>query len=70
MAKIAKVIKIIGTSENSWQEAADNALAEARETIDHISGIQVDQMSADIEDGHVSAYRTTLEIAFAVERAE
>ncbi|MFW5696155.1 MAG: dodecin family protein [Phototrophicaceae bacterium] len=70
MASIAKVIEIIGTSENSWQEAADNALKEAARTIKHISGVQVAQMSADIQDGMVKSYRTTLKIAFAVERAD
>jgi hypothetical protein len=70
MAHIAKVIEVIGTSENSWQEAADNALAIAQETISHISGIQVEQMSADVEAGRVTTYRTTLKVAFAVERSE
>lgn len=68
MAPIAKVIEIIGTSENSWQQAADNALEEATKTIDHISGIQIGQMSADVEDGEVVAYRSTLKIAFGVDR--
>lgn len=69
MARIAKVVEIIGTSDQSWQQAADNALAEAKKTIKHISGIQVGEMSADVQDGEVSGYRTTLKIAFAVERA-
>lgn len=68
MANIVKVIEIIGTSENSWQEAADNALAHAKATVNHISGIQVHEMSANVENGEVSAYRTTLKVAFAVER--
>lgn len=69
MARIAKVIEIIGTSENSWQEAADNALAEAAQTIAFITGIEVDQMTADVRDGKVENFHTTLKIAFAVERA-
>lgn len=70
MARIAKVIEIIGTSDKGWQEAADNALDEARKTVKHITGIQVDHMSADVQDGRVTSYRTTLKIAFGVERVE
>jgi len=70
MARIAKVIEIIGTSDKGWQEAADNALDEARKTVKHISGIQVDHMSADVQDGRVISYRTTLKIAFGVERVD
>ncbi len=66
MGSVAKVVEIIGTSPNSWQEAADNALQEAKKTINHISGIQVEQMSADVQNGEVVAYRTTVKVAFAV----
>ncbi|NJL92888.1 MAG: dodecin domain-containing protein [Anaerolineae bacterium] len=70
MARIAKVIEINGTSPDSWQVAAENALTEAQQAIHHISGIEVSQMTANVCDGRVMAYRTTLKIAFAVERAE
>lgn len=70
MARMAKVIEIIGNSDNSWQEAADNALAEANQTVNHISGIQVGEMSADVQDGRVVSYRTTLKVAFGVEHTE
>jgi len=70
MAHIAKVIEIIGTSDKNWHDAADNALAEANKTIDHISGIRVGEMSADVEDGEVTGYRTTLKIAFGVQHAD
>lgn len=69
MSRIAKVVEIIGTSEKNWDDAADNALAEASKTINNISGVQVSEMSANVENGEVSEYRTTLKIAFGVERA-
>lgn len=69
MARIAKVIEIIGSSENSWQQAADNALEDATKTIDNISGIEVGEMTADVQDGGVTAYRATVKVAFAVDRA-
>ncbi|NDJ85153.1 MAG: dodecin domain-containing protein [Chloroflexi bacterium] len=70
MARIAKVIEIIGSSESSWQDAADSALQEAKKTVSHISGIEVGEMTADVQDGRVTAYHTVIKVAFAVERAE
>jgi dodecin len=68
MSRVAKIIEIVGNSETSWQDAADVALQEAARTIHNISGIQVGEMSAEVENGRVKTYRTTLRIAFAVER--
>lgn len=67
MSRVAKVVEIIGTSESSWQEAAENALDEAKKTINNITGVEVYQMTANVDNGNVTRYRTTLKIAFGVE---
>ena len=61
-----KVVKILGESKEGWTQAADNAVRQADETIDNISGIKVLEMSADIDDGQIEEYKTTLEVAFPV----
>ena len=62
MADIAKVITIIGSSP------ADAAVQEASKTLRGISGADVVSMSAVVENDHISEYRTTVNIAFGVER--
>lgn len=62
-----KVIRVMGTSEESWEEAAQEAFAEASRTIDDISGLNVERWTADIEDGEIVKYKATTEIAFPVE---
>jgi dodecin len=68
MADIAKVITIIGQSPESFAKAADAAVQEASKTLRGIHGVDVVSMSALVEDDKISMYRTTVNIAFAVER--
>ncbi len=68
MAEIAKVIRIIGRSEQGFAEATAAAVEEAAKTLRGITGAQVVQMSAEVEGDRVTEYRTTVDIAFAVER--
>ena len=68
MAGIAKVITIIGSSSESFAKAADAAVQEASKTVRGISGAHVISMSATVENDHIAEYRTTVDIAFAVER--
>ena len=68
MANVAKVIRIIGSSPDGFAEAADAAVQEASKTLRGISGADVVTMSAVVENDRISEYRTTVDIAFAVER--
>lgn len=68
MAGVAKVVRIIGSSPESFAKAADAAVQEAAKTLRGISGADVITMSAVVEGDRISEYRTTVDIAFAVER--
>lgn len=61
-----KVIELIGTSPNTWEEAANNAVKEARETIKGITGLEVVSQTAKVDDGEIVEYRTTVKVAFLV----
>ena len=67
--RVAKVVTIIGTSQESFAKAADAAVAEAAKTIRGITGADVVSMSCGVEDGRINEYRTTVNIAFGVERS-
>ena len=68
MADIAKVITLIGSSPNSFAEAAQNAVSEAAKTLRGITGADVISMSCEVEGDRITEYRTTVNVAFAVER--
>jgi flavin-binding protein dodecin len=68
MADIAKVITVIGNSPESFAKAADVAVQEAAKTLRGISGADVISMSCVVENDRITMFRTTVNIAFAVER--
>jgi dodecin len=68
MAEIAKVIRIIGSSPESFAQAAQSAVDEAAKTVRGITGADVVTMSAVVENDRITAFRTTVDIAFGVER--
>jgi flavin-binding protein dodecin len=68
MAQVAKVVTIIGASPESFAKAADAAVQEAAKTLRGISGAHVESMSAVVENDKITEFRTTVNIAFAVER--
>jgi hypothetical protein len=61
-----KVIKVIGTSEESWMDAAEEAVAQASETVDDIHGVEIEEWTAKVQGNGITEYRTTVEIAFPV----
>lgn len=67
MSSVAKVIELIGTSEESWEDAAGRAVKAAARSLHGITGIEVVDMTAKVEDGKIVAYRATVKIVFAVD---
>jgi flavin-binding protein dodecin len=68
MANIAKVIRVIGQSQESFADATRVAVKEAAQTVRDIHGAHVIEMSAVVENDEITAFRTTVDIAFGVER--
>jgi flavin-binding protein dodecin len=68
MANIAKVIRVIGQSQESFADATRVAVREAAQTVRDIHGAHVIEMSAVVENDEITAFRTTVDIAFGVER--
>jgi flavin-binding protein dodecin len=62
-----KVIEVIGTSENSWEEAAQRAIAIAGESLHHLRIAEVVKLDMKIEEGKVVAYRSRLNLSFKIE---
>ena len=69
MAQVAKVVTIIGSSPESFAKAAEAAVQEAAKTLRGITGAHVVSMSAEVEGDRITEFRTTVNIAFAVERS-
>jgi dodecin len=66
---IAKIIEVIGSSDRGWEDAAQVAVNEAKKTLHGIHGIEVVDMTANIDatSGKITTYRTCVKISFAVD---
>jgi flavin-binding protein dodecin len=64
---VLKVIELVGTSPNSWEDATKNAVAKAAETLRGISGADVVGQNVLVKDGKVVEYRVDVKVAFIVE---
>jgi flavin-binding protein dodecin len=63
------VIRLVGSSPNSWEEAARTGVAEAAKTITGLESARVIEMDTLIVDGEVGRYRLELEVAFQIDRS-
>ena len=61
---VYKVIEIVGTSENSWEEAAKNAVEKASQSLEDLRVAEVTSQDLKIENGKVVAYRTKVSVSF------
>lgn len=62
-----KVVELVGESKKGWQEAVKQAVKDANETIRNISGVEVRNTTAEIENGEIVNYKANVAIAFKVD---
>ena len=68
MAGVVKVIELVGSSNESWQKAAEAALAQAGKTLSGLIGGEVVGWTCSVSnDGKVIDYKATVKVAFKVE---
>ena len=66
---VYKVIEIVGSSGESWEKAASAAIERANNSLRDLRIAEVVEQDLHIEDGKISAYRTSLKISFKFEEA-
>jgi len=61
-----KVIEIIGSSYNSWAEAAKEALSTAAKSLDDLRVAEVTMLDLKLEDGGRVLYRARIKVSFKI----
>lgn len=64
---VYKVIELVGSSSESWEKAAQNAISKASETLRDLRIAEVTAMDMHINDGKIESYRTKLKVSFKFE---
>lgn len=62
-----KVIQLIGTSPNSWEDAAKNAINEAGKSLRDLRIAEVAELDMKVENNQVTAYRAKVNVSFRYE---
>ena len=65
---VVKIIELLGISNQSFEDAVENAVSEAAITIRNITGVDVKSFKADVKDGKIVQYKANVKIAFLIER--
>ena len=64
---VYKVIELVGSSSESWEKAAQNAISRASKTLRDLRIGEVSAMDMQIKDGKIEAYRTKVKVSFKFE---
>lgn len=64
---VYKVIELVGSSTESWEKAAENAIARAAHSLRELRVAEVVEMDMHIKDGKIEFYRTKLKVSFKYE---
>ena len=67
MNTVAKVVELTASSTRSFDDAMQNGIARAMQTLDNVTGAWVQEMKLDIRDGKISAYRVNMKVTFVLE---
>lgn len=68
MDSVYKVIEVIGTSNESWEKAAANAVEQASKTLRDLRVAEVVKLDLQLDSkGKIEAYRTKLNLSFKFE---
>lgn len=65
---VAKVIEIVASSDKSFDDAVQQGLAEAAQSLRGISGIEIVNWTGDVENNQIVRYKVTMHVAFKIER--
>jgi flavin-binding protein dodecin len=61
---VYRVTEVIGTSPNSWEDAARNAVKAAAKTLRDLRIAEVTKLDVKVEDGKITQFRTRLLLSF------
>ena len=64
---VYKVIELVGTSTESWEKAAEEAVTRASKSLRDLRVAEVSDLDLQLKDGKVEAYRAKVKVSFKFE---
>jgi flavin-binding protein dodecin len=67
---VARVTELSASSDQSFEDAINQAIQRATSTLRNVEGAHVKDMNVMIENGNTTGYKANLEIVFVLEDGE
>jgi flavin-binding protein dodecin len=64
---VYKIIELVGTSTESWEKAASNAIERASKSLRDLRIAEISELDMQIKDGKVENYRARVKVSFKFE---
>ena len=64
---VYKIIELVGTSSDSWEKAAANAVKQAAKTLRDLRIAEVSELDIQLKNGKIEAYRAKVKLSFKFE---
>lgn len=64
---VYKVIELVGTSDKSWEDAAQSAVETAGKNLKNLRIAEINKLDLKLEDGKVTGYRARVSLSFKYE---
>ncbi len=64
---VYKVVELVGSSPDSWEKAASNAVQEASKSLRDLRIAEVVSLDMHLEKGQIVAYRAKIKVSFKFE---
>ena len=65
---VVKIIELVGESPDSWDDAAQHLVAEAKATLRGLTRIGIKEFDIRMKDNVIEVYRVRAEVSFRIER--
>ncbi len=65
---VYKIVELVGTSDKSWEDAAQGALKTAGESLKDLRIAEIIKMDMTMENGKVTSYRVRLNVSFKIKK--
>ncbi len=67
---LVKVIEVIASSENSFDDAVKNAVKEVSETIENIDSVFVKDFKVHVQNGEITSYGAICKVSFRIDKGK
>lgn len=64
---VAKVSEITASSKKGFEDAVQEGITRANKTLKNIRGAWINEMTVEVKDGRIEAYRVNMKVTFVLE---